>query len=232
MTVQELIKSALRKLGVIGTGQTPSNDIMQDSLETLNMMLKSWALDGITIKGTVRESQTLTVDQVEYSWGTGGDFTSTAPTTIISATVKEGTTEYGPLYIIGPVDYRSISDKASSGTPQKLYYNKTSPLAYLYLYPAPSSAYTLEIDSVKHITGFTSLTEDVTIPDEMLLAIKQNLTLELAPEYGRQPSPMRITEAQRSKDAVQGFAVYQAMVDSTPATAFSTATGFNIEIDE
>lgn len=232
MTVQELLRSALRKLGVIATGETPSNEVMQDSLETLNMILQSWALEGIAIKGVVTDSHTLVPGTASYSWGSGGDITTTAPTYIVAATIKEGTTEYDPLDIMGPADYRAVSDKASTGTPTKIYLNKTSPLAYIYLYPAPSQTYALTIDSVKHITEFSTLTENVTIPSEMLLAIKQNLTIELAPEYGRSASPERIYEAKKSKRAIQNLTTYQSMMDETPATAFSAPPGSNIEIDQ
>ena len=43
-----------------------------------------------------------------------------------------------------------------------------------------------------------NIADDLTVPDASLLAIKQNLGVLLAPQYGRQPDPLLISNASKS----------------------------------
>lgn len=49
MTALDAIKSALRRLGVIRSGENLSPDEAADGLESLNFMLHRWELDGIRL---------------------------------------------------------------------------------------------------------------------------------------------------------------------------------------
>ena len=78
-TAGEQINRALRLLGVLAEGETPSASVSQDSLMALNQMIDSW--------NTERLSTFVTQDQV-YTWpagfisrdlGPSGDFIGNRP---------------------------------------------------------------------------------------------------------------------------------------------------------
>ena len=231
MNVQDLLKSALRKLTVIASGETPDDDMLSDGMETLNMLLHSWAVDGITLIGTVKESLPLVGGQAIYSWGVGGDFTTTPPSSIVSAAIKENDITYPQLDIIGPNSYRAIVDKTTQGQPDRLHFNPSRPLAYVYLFLIPSTAaMSLEIDSVKVLSAFTALTDTINIPLEQLLAVKRMLTIELAPEYGRQVSERQNKIAEDSFKAIMGQTCMVALMNDSPATDFSQEEQFDIGV--
>lgn len=50
MTVNDLIRSALRALGVLHHAESPSADEAADALITLNGMLNAWRLEGIDLE--------------------------------------------------------------------------------------------------------------------------------------------------------------------------------------
>jgi len=52
ITAGDLVKNALRKIGVLQTQEEPDADEMDDGLTTLNNMLHAWELDGIRLNHT------------------------------------------------------------------------------------------------------------------------------------------------------------------------------------
>lgn len=60
MTPQLAIKRALRKLGVIASGESPSHDEAADGLTCLNAMLHRWKIEGVDLNHiSVTLTQTL-----------------------------------------------------------------------------------------------------------------------------------------------------------------------------
>ena len=49
VTRDEIIKSSLRTLGVIGVGETPITEDYTNCSEALNIMIKSWAKKGFPL---------------------------------------------------------------------------------------------------------------------------------------------------------------------------------------
>ena len=71
LTRNQIIRGALRKLGVIATGETPNQLIITECAEALNAMVKRWDAKGIHIW---TESQGIVFNQpnqVQYIFGTG-----------------------------------------------------------------------------------------------------------------------------------------------------------------
>lgn len=71
LTRNQIIKAALRKLGAIATGETPSQNIITDCAEALNAMVKRWDAKGIHIWTESQGTLFLQPNQVQYILGTG-----------------------------------------------------------------------------------------------------------------------------------------------------------------
>ena len=73
MLVSAIIDDAMRKLGVIASGETPTSAERQDGLEALQLMLRSWSAEKINTFVSVAETKTLVASTYLYTWGSGGD---------------------------------------------------------------------------------------------------------------------------------------------------------------
>ena len=185
MTVGELLKSSLRLIGAIATGETPSNDEMKDALSALNTMLDGWSAHRLTVYATTQESLTLTAADYEYTIGSSGNLNTTKPVKVLSAFTRDSSGQDYPVEVYTDRErYNALIDKDASGRPEELFYVPSHPLGYLYLYPAPDTAYTLYIESLKPLSALSGYTTEISLPTGYERALKYNLAIELAPEFG------------------------------------------------
>lgn len=184
-TAQTLIKAALRAIGAIATGETPSADEMADGLESLKFMLRHWADKDIMIPYQSQDSATMTGAQ-SYTIGSGGDFNTARPVSILGGYVRDLSGYDHPVKTIDADRYRSLRLKNMGGTCEYLWYSPEYPLGKIYVYPTGGS--TLYIDSLKPLTEPSMLTSNIEFPPGYDEAIKWNLAVRMAPEYGKDAS--------------------------------------------
>jgi hypothetical protein len=92
----------------------------------------------------------------------------------------------------------------TSPLPIYYYYNPTFPYGSLNVWPVPNqSGLTLVVYAAYPITKFASTTAAFYLPPGYERMIVTNLALELAPEYGAQPSPLLMQQAQDSKETIK-----------------------------
>ncbi len=195
-TAQTIIKAALRTINAIASGETPTADEMLDGLEAMQFMLRSWSADNIMVYSISQD--TLTMDgSASYTIGSGGDADTTWPVEIKGAVVD---TLY-KLRVIGENRYRSLKRSELGARPAYLYYNPTYPLGTLY--PWPTGGSSMVIDSLKALSDPSTLTTDVEFPTGYDAAIKWNLAIELAPEYGATPSDIVYGRARETKNIIK-----------------------------
>jgi len=186
-TAQTLIKAALRSIGVIAPGETPTDDEIQDGLEAMKFMFRHWSSLDIRISEVKVENFPLT-GAGSYTIGSGGTFNTVRPASIRGAYVRDAYNFDNPLKIIDEAKYRDLHLKSIVAVAGYLWYNPTYPLGTIYLYPLDGS--TIYLHSLKPLTDPTIITSSIAFPPEYDEAIKFNLALRLAPEYGKEPSQM------------------------------------------
>lgn len=202
-TARQFINRALKKIGILGVGETISAEEAADGLVVLNDMLDSWSVDGGLVYTDTVETFTLTT-AASYTIGSGGDFNTTRPYIITAAYVTRsgGTTDY-PLRMYSLEQYARLTDKSTgNGIPELIYYDNNSPLANIYLYPAPASGYTLTLHTRKPLTSFTTLDTDLSFPPGYSKAIVNNLAVDLSDEYAIQPTATLVKNADESRGIV------------------------------
>lgn len=191
MYVSDIISSALRKIGGLSSGETIETTRQAEALLALKVMLRSWGAIGLNIFATAKESHVLTGGVGSYTWGVGGAINTARPNQVIGAYILEGGTTSYPVDIIAEGVYRDISAKSTTGIPTSLFLHTDYPLATVYLYPVPDSAYTIYLDSYKPFTevgSFNLVTDQIVFPSYYEEAIIYNLAIRLAPEYGKNVS--------------------------------------------
>lgn len=201
-TAGEQINRALRLLGVLAEGETPSASVSQDSLMALNQMIDSW--------NTERLSTFVTQDQV-YTWpaglisrdlGPSGDFIGNRPIMMDDATYfrDPGTNVSFGVKFINQQQYDGIAVKTVSSTyPQVCWVNMGFPDVTITIYPRPTRDLEWHFVSVQELDRPADLSTVLFYPPGYLRAFTYALAMEIAPEFGVEPSPQVTRIAMTSK---------------------------------
>ena len=200
-TAGQQIERALRLLGVLAEGETPSAATSQDALMALNQMIDSW--------NTERLSTFVTQDQV-YSWPAGeisrtlgptGDFVGNRQILMDDATYYKAPNgvSYG-IKFINQQQYDGIAVKNVTSTyPQVCWVNMGFPNITLTVYPKPTQVLEWHMISVEELDRPADLSTVMYYPPGYLRAFTYNLAMEFAPEFGVEPSPQVQRIAMTSK---------------------------------
>ena len=117
LAAQDIIKGAMRALGVLDKSEAPTSDEMNDALQALNMMIDEWSARRLMSTALTRLSFPLAGNQQSYTIGPGGNFNTTVPFDITSAFLRDG---YGldyPLEIMTREVFDSMQDKSFVSAP-------------------------------------------------------------------------------------------------------------------
>jgi hypothetical protein len=200
VTPNDLILQALKAAGVIGVGQVASAEDMNDCLFQLNLMLGQWSRKRWLVYHLVDASVNSTGAQ-SYSVGTGGDFNIARPDKIEFAFFRQivpsqpSLIDYPLTIYYSRQDYDRIALKTLNSWPQVAFYDAAYPLGSLYVWPVPSSAYSIHITVKETLTQFTSLNQTINLPPEYQGALFWNLSRNIRPLYQLPPDPTVIQNA-------------------------------------
>lgn len=197
MTVLDLIKSSLRAIGVIASGEDPTSEESSDALEALNMLLEEWHSSELI---ALKQMQTFNVaaSTKSYTIGSGMTWNGSTPKRVLSAYVTLSGIDY-PVDIIGESEYMGIPEKTLEGRPFRLFFLPSGSTGTIYLYYQPDQAYTLTMLHSKAFTPYTSLTANITLPNGYNSALKYNLAAEISTEYKVDPLAMQLVTKRASE---------------------------------
>lgn len=189
MTAQQIVESALRKLSVYASGETPTSDDLNVGLLALQSMLRFWSSKKLLVYASVEDILTLVAGTALYTWGSGGNINSDRPYEVLSGFVLDSNNLSHPVSTwLTEAEYRSISNKTLQDRPNALFLSRTYPLAKIYLYPTPNTAESLYLYSTKPWTetsSFDAIGSTIAFPTEYEEPIIYNLVIRIAPEFGK-----------------------------------------------
>ena len=229
-TAGDQINRALRLLGILAEGETPSAATSQDALMALNQMIDSW--------NTERLSTFVTQDQV-YIWpagvisrdlGPSGDFVGNRPILLDDATYYRdpGTNVSFGIKFINQQQYDGIAVKTVTSTyPQVCWVNMGYPDVTLTIYPRPTRDLEWHFVSVQELDRPATLATPILFPPGYLRAFTYNLAMEFAPEFGVEPSPQVARIAMTSKRDLKRINNPDDIM-SMPYSLVATRQRFNI----
>ena len=201
-TAGDQINGALRLLGVLAEGETPSAATAEDALSALNQMIDSWNTERLTVFSTIDQVETWPPGERYRTFGPTGDIVGDRPILVDDSTYfRDPATgiSYG-LKLINQQQYNGIAVKTVTSTyPQVLWVNMTYPNIEMYVYPVPTKVLEFHIVSVQPLSQPANLATELTFPPGYLRCFRYNLACELAPEFGVEPSPQVQRIAMASK---------------------------------
>jgi hypothetical protein len=202
-TALDIITGAAKLIGIVFKSEALDADEASDGLVQLNDMLDSWSNDDLVTYAYTLESFSLT-GATSYTIGSGGTFSTSRPINIATAVVRVSTVDY-PLQIITPEQYQlEVSTKGITSTiPEYLTYDNGYPLGTITMYAVPTSGSTLRMLSNKPLSNLSALTTTVDLPPGWKKALKYNLALDMAPQYGEEPAPSIVAQAKLSLGAIK-----------------------------
>ena len=230
MTGLELICAALRLIGVLATGETPSANEANDALTALNDLIDSWSTENLLIVAKVVETFPLVVNQQVYTIGVGGNFSTARPQLIEHAAIQvlsNNPVNEIPVDIINLDQWSDIQVKSvTSSIPLRLYNDDNYPLSNLSLWPVPSVANNITLYSWKPISEIASLTTIVSLPPGYSMALKYNLAVALSAEYGKEPTEIVLAGAIGAKANIKRMNIKPILMGTDAALA-SNKNSFN-----
>ena len=196
LTRNEIIQSALRKLGVLAEGQTPSAQNYADGSMALNTVISQLRAVGMPL--WARSEYTFTPTTNTYTIGTGMTLSTPFPVKLLQA-FRTDTGAKIPLEIVAREDF-NILPTSSNGSPIKINYQSFVNYGTISLWPTPASTNTATVTLVyqRPYQYFTTSTETADFPEEWYNAIIYHLAVRLAPEWGV-PLPDRQMLMQEAK---------------------------------
>jgi hypothetical protein len=202
-TALSMISRSMRLIGAVGDGETISPYEAQTGLDALNSMLDSLSLDELIVYQIQQEGFAITPNTGSYTIGEAGTFDTTRPALIRGGFFRDSSNNDYPFRVIELAQWDGLTPKnQTSFNPEYLYYSTAYPLGTINLWPVPSVAGTLYIDSMKQLQQFSNLNNVIDLPPGYKRMIEYNLAVEIAPEFERSVSAEVAKIAIDSKAAV------------------------------
>lgn len=201
-TAGEQINGALRLLGVLAEGETPSAETSQDALTAFNQMIDSWNTERLAIFSTQDQVFNWPSGELSRTLGPTGDFVGNRPVLLDDSTYfrdPQTNVSYG-IKFINQQQYDGIAVKTVTSTyPQVMWINMSFPNIEMVVYPKPLRLLEWHFISVEELTQPATLATTLSFPPGYLRAFRYNLACEMAPEFGVEPSTQVMRVAMYSK---------------------------------
>ena len=202
MTAREMISSAHRLLNLVNAGNALPEAVYQENLQSLDRMIDSWNTERLSVYNTQDQVFDWPTNVITRSLGPSGDFVGNRPVLLDDATYfrdPQTNVSFG-IKFINQQQYNGIAVKTVTSTyPQVMFVNMEHPNISMTVYPKPTRLLEWHFISVREITQPASLNTEFFFPPGYLRAFTYNLAMELAPEFGLEPSPQVQRIAMTSK---------------------------------
>ena len=233
-TAGDQINRALRLLGVLAEGETPSAAVSQDALVALNQMIDSWNTERLAVFNTIDQVFNWPVGEITQHLGpTGasmGGFDGLRPVLLDDSTYfRDPSTNVSfGIKFINQQQYDGIAVKTVTSTyPQVMWINMEYPNISMTIYPKPTRLLEWHFISVQELSQPATLATELTFPPGYLRAFVYNLAMEFAPEFGVEPSAQVQRIAMTSKRNLKRINNPDDVM-SMPYSLVATRQRFNI----
>lgn len=194
-TVQSFLDSVLRLIQVLDAGESASATESNHALEALNQLLSSWSAAGLPVYQLTAETPIPLTGAASYTL-------SSRPAQIRSVQcINAGVTQ--DVQPMTAEQWAGLRDTTLTGKFATAYlYDSGFPTATIKLWPIPVTGGTLQLYTLQPLSPFAGLGAAINLPPGYEQALRFNLALALAPEYGSVVTPELAGQAQQSMQAI------------------------------
>jgi hypothetical protein len=192
MTRDQIISSALRKLGILVDGAVPTTTQLAAAQEALNNIMFTLYAQGMPIWAMTTTFFTPVLGQIAYPVGLGlgsGNLNIQAPLKVTQAFSRDliSNTDI-PMNIYTQYNYNLLSTKVNEGYPVHLWYQPGNQQGTITIWPAPDQ-YTATNRVIyfvyqKPFDQFVVGTDTPDMPQVWIEPLIYSLAHRLGPEYG------------------------------------------------
>ena len=201
-TAGDQINGALRLIGQLAEGETPSAATSQDALTAMNQMIDSWSTERLAVFSTQDQVFMWPPGAISRTLGPTGNFVGNRPVLLDDSTYfrdPANNISFG-IKILNQQQYNGIAVKTVTSTyPQVIWINMNYPDIEMYIYPVPTKVLEWHFVSVSELTQPATLATVLSFPPGYLRAFRYCLACEIAAEFGVEPSPQVSRIAMTSK---------------------------------
>ena len=182
-TAATIISRAMRLIGQVGSGESPTTAETADGLTALNALLDSWRNKRLMCYAMQEETLTLAASDGSYTIGPSGDLNTTRPVSIEHAYIVVSNVTY-PVQMVNEAEWATIPQKTSEADwPDRALYRPTMATGTLLVYPVPNATRTMKLVTRVVLTVFSASSDSVSLPPGWEDAMAFNLAVALAPEF-------------------------------------------------
>lgn len=232
ITVRDLVRGSMRLIGVYSSGETPEAVEEQDALDTLNEMVDVWSAQNLMMYSTKRQVFATMAGTQAYSFGATGTWATTVTNEVSLMSALLSTGVELPMVESTVRDWQQETLKTSSASfPSEYYIERTWPNHTVNVWPVPSENGQVAVYFNESISEFTDLDDEIDLPHGYRQALRYNLALLLAAEYGRPLDPSIVEIARSTKVTIKranndlDFMRSDFGVPSTGSGRFDNRTG-------
>lgn len=178
LTRNQIVESALRKIGAVYAGDSPRSEEMSAAVYALHALVEEWQNRHVFLWTLSPQTISLVASTANYALPTDPNIFS-----IEKAFYRNSAGDDIPLQVISYRDYQEITDKDHSGRPTDItVIHGTSPSVTVW--PVPEEAGTLFYLGLATLKDFDSAGNIADFTKRWQRALVYGLAHELAPEYG------------------------------------------------
>ena len=218
----DFIRSSLRLVGSLRSGQNLSGAELTDSQQVLNDLLDSWSADRTTVfvvpRITLDQNQntlTLIANQQTYTLGNAlgnENFLLARPPKLERVSIMYSASQQTPVELpmdmYDDVEWQGVSNKSTSSLlPQVCYVEEDFPDMQLSFWPVPTQANPVVLYSWAALQQFPDLTSPFSFPPGYARAIRYNLAIDLAAEFPCDMTKLPVVQ----KNAQQALALIRSV---------------------
>jgi hypothetical protein len=196
-TAGTIVNDALKEIGVLAEGETPTASMADDALRALNRIMESLSNYQAFAYTPSLVSKALT-SQTSFTVGPTGDVVVDRPIAVESAFVDRSNLTY-PVRVVNNQQWDSIVYKTSTGSnTEVIWYEPTVPNGIVHVWPKCTGC-TLNLRVINLVVSFATLATTVSLPPGYEEALIKNLAVNIAPQYPAcNLSPLTIQQAKNS----------------------------------
>lgn len=213
ITPRSIIMLAAKATGVVGVGQSMLAEDVNDIFSAMQAMIAQWDKKRWLVYHLITRKIAMTTQQF-YTIGPGQEFDVPRVDRLESAFFRQFVSDIpGQTYVDYPLgilqsreDYNQIALKELQSWPESVFLDSGFPTGKVFPYPIPAAGGTFELHLTIKATlnGFSSLDQNINLPEEYKEALWTNLSGRIAAMYpGMQISPAVVALAKASLSTIR-----------------------------